>query len=390
MNIINNPDKHFMELFGDLLTSMENSPINQIIAGDYGKLLEYDIISNLHVTDKVIEFDLGLDILEMGFDSIHLAINSMVDEEGNYSLDGISISGFDIGDGVISLNARVRDYNEDKSTINRLDPNAEYMNFSNIKVLLELGINTSIFEYFHIKGTAQLKTLAGLVDFDIPVDIRIRNNNGNVELEADLTEIPTIAGVNKALLFSPVTSRDASIYYNGDNIYIYRHDGAKQAANVKNYSRRCSIDYFTDNIVNLLCSDILGLEKSIMDQITKSMDRKEDVQISYEDIVKQFVYTPGTESDHFKFAISLYALTKDDMLKKDLVLDVYSNNKKMILERIKVALTLSVGISLDISADLKLQDDCSEELNESNRLNALEAFISAHSNDALNEIVSFK
>ena len=81
LGLLENPDKHFMELFADLLDALQNSPIVQVINGDYGMLLEYKLIDNLSVNENKIECDVCLDILELDMPMIHLCFEYETNNE---------------------------------------------------------------------------------------------------------------------------------------------------------------------------------------------------------------------------------------------------------------------------------------------------------------------
>ncbi len=384
LNVVENPDKHFIELYADLLDSLENSPIIQVINGDYGLLLEYNLIDNLVITDKMIECDVYLDILELDMDKIHLCFEYGKNDQGETLIKNLNLSNIDFGTCAVEINAKVSDYDPSLEST-RLDANDNYLDFSDIKVLLELGINTSKFEYYHITGTANV-SLVGFDVISIPMEVKVRNDNGDVQVDAQLKSVPTIVGVNKELLTFP--TRSAAIYYQGDYLYIYRYDQFMNSSKNIHYSRRCTVDFFVSNIVEILCKDMLGFTDMIMKSINQS-ESQEKAQIQYENILQDFKYTKEENKDYFQFAISLMALTGSSILKNNLILDVNADPVKHMLTSVDLSLDISLGITIGVKANFKLESDTSTELTESNRLTNLEAYLKAHENDALNQLITF-
>ena len=220
----------------------------------------------------------------------------------------------------------------------------------------------------------------------IPMEVKVRNEDGDISVDAQLQDIPTIVGVNKEILTFP--TRKAAIYYRGDYLYIYRSDTFMKSEKNAKYSRKCTIDFFLDNIVEILCRDMLGFTDTIMKSIEKS-ETEEKAQIKYEDILQDFGYKQEGSKDYFHFEISLLALTGSSILSNNLILNVNADPVSHILKSMDVKLDISLGITIGVTANFTLEDDSSMELTESNRLSNLEAYISAHANDELNTRISF-
>lgn len=388
VSVIANPDKHFMELFADFLYKLQNSPLSLILGGDYGLLLEYELISNLSVTSTALECDLSLDILDMGLDSLHLVLHYEENAEGRLDIKGLTISELALGDSEVTVELRLKAFDETLEST-RLNLNDTYLDFSDIKVLLEFGIETSKFEYYHISGNA-VATVLGY-DIKVPMDVKVRDENGKIKVHARLIKIPTIVGVNQKAFTS--LDRSAELFYDGEYIYIDRFDDYLIAKNDVHYTKKCTTKYFIDNIVMILCDDILGLNDSILDDVEKSeSSEKEQVQMKYEDIVQGFELIRGEEIDTFKFEISLFALTQDKMLKNNLKAKVTADSNTHILRGLHVDLDIALTslITLPLSADFTLESDTSLELTDANKLYALEAYVAAHANDQLNVRLSYK
>ena len=404
-NAISEPDDHMIELFGDLLDQLTNSPIAQIIGGDYGLALSYDIIDNLAITNNCLTCTVDLDIL--GFDkTISLCVDYETDEEtGTSVLKDVKISGLSFDDSTISFNLYVKNFDSALDSA-RLDPYDKYLDFSDIKVLLELGINTSKFNYYHFTSNASLvlNGLLGtdLVTYDLPMDIKIRNDKGSVKVALEFTNIPIKSLINPNSDYYSEKNRTASIYYYDDTVYVKRTEQVRTKAifgigygdfHTYTLTRTCESSYFFDNILNILMSDVLGLSDTYLNLIEDSTSNTETAQIEYEKLLNDFVYN---EINHyFYFDINLAELANDEALSL-FTIKIYSDAATNSLTGMDVHLTVSVGLKIDIDFSLDFEDDSSIELftyDESGQVNGdiaatvltnLDNYVALHSSDARN------
>ncbi|MFA7032148.1 MAG: hypothetical protein WC201_01110 [Bacilli bacterium] len=404
-NAVNEPDAHMIELFGDLLDQLANSPIAQIIGGDYGLALNYDIIDNLTITNNRLTCTIDLDIL--GFDkTISLCVDYETNEETETSvLKDVKISGLSFDDATISFNVYVKGFDNSLDSA-RLDPYDEYLDFSDIKVLLELGINTSKFNYYHFTSSVSLvlNGLLGtdLVTYDLPMDIKIRNDKGNVKVALEFTDIPIKSLINPNSDYYSEKNRTASIYYYDDTVYVKRTEQVRTKAilgigygdfHTYTLTRTCDTSYFFDNILNILMSDVLGLSDTYLNLIEDSTSSAETAQIEYEKLLNDFVY--NETSHYFYFDINLAELANDEALSL-FTIKIYSDAVSNSLTGMDVHLTVSVGLKIDIDFSLNFEDDSSVELftyDENGQINGdisatvltnLDHYIALHSSDTRN------
>lgn len=398
MDLVQDPDEHFMELFGELLEKLNNSPLSLALAGDYGLLLNYDIISNLAIANDSLSFDISFAIFGMDDMSAHIAITyEMVEHaDGTYSylfhtfgISNLSIEGMNI-----SATIELKEFDESLAS-SRLDPSREYMDFSDIKVLLELGINTSKFNYYHFntKVNATLTAIGiDLKDIEIPMDIKIRNDHGKVQVAAEI-DMPIVK-----LLLVPVngapdgyysaSNRKISFYYNSDenHFYIHRTETVKTAlifGRTVTYDlcERLTVDYFLDNILEIIMADMFGFGDTIMNLIESSTSSSgSSNQIHYEKILTDFQYN---KHDHyFEFGLDVNELANTTVFTAT-TLKVHTDNSDTQLTGLSAVTGISVGLKIDLKLNLSLVDS-SIELNDSNRLSKMESHIASHSGDALN------
>lgn len=386
--ILNNKDDHFYELFGDLMESMASLPIMDAINDkDYGKLFEIGLIDSFNVTSNTIE--LGLKGGLIGIDS---TLKVIIGYDTNVSsasevLKYLEIKDFKYGESVYSFKVNLNKF-DDSLEEDRLDPFDTYIDFDSLAVLLRLGINTSIYNHYHFSGSASIKIALLNIGFDIPIDVKILNEKGNVSLAIEFSDIPIIPGVNGGLTDS---DRKASIYMKDGMFYVYRTDNSWSLSwtGVKNYKYetyvKADADNFLDNIVVYLCKVVLGFSDSIMSQIvgdgSSDDSSSTDSTIHYENLLSDYSYNSVSETPYFNVGINMFELTKMDMF-DDLNLKVYVNDETKTLSGIDVNINLNVVLTLALGAKLDLVN-----LGEEFTLDSMNSYVNSHSGDTLNEII---
>lgn len=401
-DIAQNPDDHFMELFGDLLNMFADTPLTEAINGDYGILLSTGLFSNLVVSDEKISIDVSLKII--GIDgSINLVINYDpygVLEDDNPIIKSIEINNFEFNGNVMNFVLELKDFDESLAST-RLDPSLSYYNFSDIKILLELGINTQKYNYYELSGHLNLMmSFIGIDAYDknIPLIIKVRNDHGSVDLEINMPDIPVIGIVNGNPDYTSTDSREASIYYRDNMIYMTRHDVCKNGIfGIYRYydyylTSSCEVSYFFDNAIEYLCKHLLGLKDFVYNQIVSSSTPSGDQQIHYEKLLTNFEYVntvdgSGNPLVYFDFGINISELAHNNDL-KSLSLRVYEDTNKKEMSRLLANLSIQVGITINLNLDIGLTENTSIELTDANKLVNIDAFIAAHSGDAINTVIT--
>ena len=386
--ILNNKDDHFYELFGDLLNSMSSLPVMDAInSKDYGKLFEIGLIDSFNVTANTIE--LGLKGGLIGIDS---TLKVIIGYDSNVSsavevLKYLEVKDFKYGDSVYSFKINLSRF-DDSLEESRLDPFDTYVDFDSLAVLLRLGINTSIYNHYHFSGSASIN-IFGIIDINIPIDVKILNEKGNVSLAIELTDIPVIPLVNGSAL---VDNRNASIYMKDGMFYINRSeespglDWSGFYTNKDETYVKADADNFLDNIVVYLCKVVLGFNDSIMDQIVgdgsnDDSGSSEDSIIHYENLLSDYSYNNVSDTPYFNVGINMVELTKMDMF-SDLNLKVYVDNQTSTLSGLDVNLNMNVLLTIALGAKLDLVN-----LGEEFTLDKMNSYIESHKDDALNEIL---
>ncbi|MGM9873925.1 MAG: hypothetical protein ACI31G_03275 [Bacilli bacterium] len=401
-DVAQNPDDHFLELFGDLLNMFADTPLTSAINGDYGILLSTGLFSNLVVDDEKISIDVSLRLI--GLDgSFNIVINYDpygILEDDNPILKSFEINDLEISGSVMNFKLELKDFNPELEST-RLDPSLSYYNFSDIKILLELGINTQKYNYYELSGKVNLNmSFIGIDAYnkDIPIVIKIRNDHGNVDLEINMPNIPIISIINGNPDYTSTDSREASVYYRDGMIYMYRHDVCKNGLfGIYRYydyylTSNCDSSYFFDNIIEYLCKHLLGLKDLVYSQIVSSSVSGSDEQIHYEKLLTNFEYVNTTDGSgnqlvYFDFGINISELAHNEDL-KSLTLRVYEDTSKNEMSRLIANLSIQVGITININLDVSLTDNSSVELTEENKLVNIDNYLSTYGGNATNTIVS--
>lgn len=391
-DIINNPDDHFIELFGELIESFKNTPITKVMKGDYLAILESQIINSLEITETGMKMNISLAIIGMEDKTCDFEILYHRENDVAY-LDGVRLSNLELGSNSITFSANLKQFDETKEN-ERLDAYEEYLDFSDIKVLLQLGINTSKFEYFHFSAKLRLN-LHLVIDIDrtIDLDIQIRNNKGKVQVAAELSNIPIIDVIKVINLnanddYIGTDKRDASIYFDEDTFYIKRVDDVHTFLSINKYrvtyGATYSTEYFLDNIAEIMLQDVLGVRDQWMDSIVGDHSSESSSnQIEYEKLLKDFRY--DSNEGTFTFKIDLYSLTHVSMLQTaDLI--VYEDKESEQLSKVDIKLTIHMVLNINISLSLETVSK-DAILTDDNKLTTMDSWIASREGAQLNKFV---
>lgn len=377
-DVINNRDEHFMELFGDIITMIESTPLyTALMGGDYGLLLVTPSISNLNVTDTLISFNLSGALF--GFDDLNMLISIRYDESNLYGLD---ISNVTFGSETLNISLDLKAYDASLEE-SRLKISDTYFDFNDLKLFLELGINTAVHNDYHFEGNVNLNLL-DIMNVDLPVDIKIKNESGNVSLAIDLPDVPVIAAVNdntdyiQSSVFN--IERSASIYYRDGLIYLEKTDydqktGLFSSKYDVTYTQVVDLDTFFNNILDYMLEFILDLRDMYLNMIETSTPNTEGQIIHYENLINDLEY--NSTGQYFYLDFNLYELTKNEDL-NNILIKVYADEVKKELKGIDVTLNINVGVTISLNASLNLVN-----LGEEVDMSKMNNFISEHQNDEL-------
>lgn len=392
--IINEKDEHFMELFGDLINGLGESGISQIIeTNDYGKLLASNVIKDFKADATKLSIDIDASII--GLDDVFtLVVNYSFDDELEYSLiDSLEIKGLNFDEEEINFKVTLKDF-DDSLESTRLLASDDYFDFSDIKLLLAFGINTSKVNDWHLTtrvnlaiGSLQLDALSNIL-----VDVKIKNINGKIKAAIEIDNLPYVPGINGNPTYYSPTNRKVSFYYYNDLIYGYRSENCKTSfifgSNGLYESYFTStLDNFLDNALDYICRFGLSLSDSIMNLIKDSEESgsTSDEPIHYENILTNFSYNSegelldGKYYPYFNFGVNLAEITKDDAL-NSLKLKLYCDTENERLHGFNASLIIKYGLQISISATAILTN-----FGEVLDLDYIDEYAAKHASDELNK-----
>lgn len=390
--IVNEKDEHFMELFKDILVALEESEISKIIKDkNYGKLLASNIISNLQTSTNEVSLDIDASLIGIE-GKFKLIVKMNYDEENSTSkISSLEVKELKLGTEQIDFKISLKDFDSTLEST-RLNASDEYLDFSDIKFLLSLGINTSKTNDWHFKATVGLSfSLALIPDFGVDIDIKIKNIKGNVKAIIAINDIPVLPGVNPNPKLYYGKNRNVVFYYSDNMVYGYRSEyGTTSFIGVGNRKFEAyfvsSLDYFMNNIMDYLLKFALSFSDTIIDSINSSGGSgptKED-PIKYENVLNDFAYNAvgedfnGTVCPYYLIDINLIELTKNKDLEQ-LQIKVYQDKENDRLKGLNIYFKINVSIIITLDASLELVD-----FGEVLDFTSLDSYVESHKNDTAN------
>ena len=251
----------------------------------------------------------------------------------------------------INFTFTLKDYNPSMQDI--VKANDTYMNLDGVKTLLELGINTTKINFYHLSASAHVKTILG-IDIEVSgINFYVYVDGEKAKVYGSIETIPTIPLVttdvnDEVFTGSKLMSAELSFETYTDNtdnkvggIFNIRRVLKDKTSRVvttstfpwfktvhyydcKAYHYRCDSGYFMDELVNYLMGGVLGLKESIVNQIvgsdTSSSDEKEPGNFTNTFTSTGFTCTTtgsGLNTKHtIKLGLNLNELTGIDALKE--------------------------------------------------------------------------
>ena len=371
--IIKDPDEHFYEIINTIIGNVYDMPIYDAIENqNYQVLLTTNYVNRFEVGNGYFEMDIALDVLAFENTSFTLRVEYDLNSWETACLKALKVSNFEFKGMTFEFNAYLRSFDESLAS-GRLSPANDYMDFSDLKVLLQLGLNTSQNNYYHFTTTkCKIKFSFISLPFDISIDARIWTNHGDVEVSADI-DIPVVLALNDA---NSASDRTGHIYYHDGYIYVRRTDKTKEGGFIGIGATKYSNDYrakyetndFLADFVKILCVDLMVIRDTWYDMISSSITKTstENYQMKYEKILKEFVYS--AEGHYFYFDVDIAEIANNTQLKKltaKILTDDTNTQLRGINPYMEIGLLGSLGITFDLEIVLS---DASVTADDTNRL----------------------
>ena len=259
----------FTDLLGESLITgaigdiVENKDYLVLAKPSFIKLIKQENAGN---TIRVV---LSGKILGMESD-INIAVN-LTDATGEKHLRSIELSGIEFEGKSVELNVGIKDY--DESFVNKVNRNDQFMDFSQIKVLLDFGINTTKFNYYHLKAKANLK-LSVLNAVSVDLDFYVHVNGTKTRVYGTIPKVPWVTdiasdhlgwdSVNTEFVFEPSEVDDI-----GGTFHIVKNKNVLIGKDTVTYYQADSSN-FLENIIQYLICDMLDIKSSISDSIVNA------------------------------------------------------------------------------------------------------------------------
>jgi hypothetical protein len=347
-DLMNTKDERFTRFSDKLTSSISSTILGDVIDNKLNALIENNMI-----VSSTFGADQSVVVLSKAIAGTSSDITLTISYNSDKTLKDLNIS-LTTGGKVISVSLSLGTYDGNLQRIASHDT-TQFIDFSELAVLMRYGIKTSEINTYHISLTASAVALKVFTIDAISADFYVYVNGATVKMYAKI-QLPMIATVNTSYLFGG--TRYTTLYYdnNGttsgvDTVYLYRFDDKNATSWFdETYTRRVEGSEFRKNMTNWIMGFVVGLKDSYLSNISSSTVG--DKAMYFENVLKSFTYTAGTNSNpQWVLSLDMGALAGVDAL-KDLNVTV-SGDHDLLTE---AAGTLSVKeiVTIDVTFDAKL------------------------------------
>ena len=334
----NKDDSKFTKFIAPLLETLGLGQISDILKSeDYLRFAKNDILKEIKQYDNgnSLKVTVGGDFFGLGSDII-LEVRFAVDKEGNKTIGSINIPNLKLGQDeeakTLNLSIDLNEYDENKTSV--VNKNDDFMNLSDIAVLLELGINTTKMSYYQLSADISLNALLIInLDFNLKVHIVVDGKNVKIYGVIEDSKLSSIAqdyniltnrGMKSEFTFHTDSSlgNDVGGYFDFKRTMTERERvGFLQYENVDHYYhyKTTSSNLLDgDNLLTYLLVDFLGVKGSLLEQLgsldLSSDEEKEAGEFTNLFTDTGFVYTASSKT--LKTGINLNEITGIDALRE--------------------------------------------------------------------------
>lgn len=334
----NKNDSKFTKFIAPLLETLGLGQISDILKSeDYLRFAKNDILKEIKQYDNgnSLRITVGGAFFNLGSDIV-LEVKFVSDEDGNRTIDSINIPNLKLGQDdeskTLNLSINLNEYDENKTSI--VNKNDDFMNLSDIAVLLELGINTTKMSYYQLSAVISLNALLIInLDFNIKVHIVVDGKNVKIYGVIEDSKLSSIAqdyniltnkGMKSEFTFHTDSSlgNDVGGYFDFKRTMTERERvGFLQYENVDHYYhyKTTSSNLLDgDNLLTYLLVDFLGVKASLLEQLgsldLSSDEEKEAGEFTNLFTDTGFVYTASSKT--LKTGINLNEITGIDALRE--------------------------------------------------------------------------
>ena len=292
-------DPKFTKFLEPIMEMMGFGVLGDIInSKDYLKLTSNELLKEVSVIDNGAGLRIVISsvMLRLPDDiTIEIGFNGN-NENGNQTLKSLDVVNFALGSGddakILNFHFQLEDYDEDyHSVINRANvANEKYMNLDGIKVLLDLGINTTKPNYWHLSASAHVDAL--IIDIDLKdIDFYVYVDGEKAKVYGKFGSIPVSGLYTEGVLSNITDDKSMETEMTFETFNDDQHNGVSGMFNIsrtlkdeesritgsflnwhreyyydcKTYHYRSDSGNFIDNIARYLLGGVIGIKSSYLD-----------------------------------------------------------------------------------------------------------------------------
>ena len=264
-----NPEPEPVDPEKEVFSLTEYIPYIEYTKSNYIKEIKQTVSGNESVLDIVITKDL-LTFLESG--DLHVQLTFRNRADGTRELNSIKVIDLAVDGKKVNAEITVNEYDENIQDPVEVEKTDKFLDFSDIAILLELGINTIEYDYYHVSATANVVLeLFGLdlISVTAKVDIHIRIDGPTFKMYGKVTNPVTLLEKGYCeftYISDPSTPKLADgiidILYTDQGKYLWD----------KKYQNfyRAESQFFFDNAVGYILNCMFDLDEGLTKDLISS------------------------------------------------------------------------------------------------------------------------
>ena len=264
-----NPEPEPVDPEKEVFSLTEYIPYIEYTKSNYIKEIKQTVSGNESVLDIVITKDL-LSFLESG--DLHVQLTFRNRADGTRELNSIKVIDLAVDGKKVNAEITVNEYDENIQDPVEVEKTDKFLDFSDIAILLELGINTIEYDYYHVSATANVVLeLFGLdlISVTAKVDIHIRIDGPTFKMYGKVTNPVTLLEKGYCeftYISDPSTPKLADgiidILYTDQGKYLWD----------KKYQNfyRAESQFFFDNAVGYILNCMFDLDEGLTKDLISS------------------------------------------------------------------------------------------------------------------------
>lgn len=334
-----------VDSFDNLLGMISNGLDMSMLSG-----IRVEMLKSISVTDSKASIICDLSSFGIdGLETLDLDINYSTTGLTNLTIKNLNIANIAIDAVDISLT--------EFTPIEMVDSTG-YMNLDGIEGLLDALVNTLEFKDFEIDGSVKLQLNILNINFDIPVNMKLKLVDTGFEAKVVVGPIPVITGVNDDAPYIagntvdgiyPGKNRILTMYIKDNMVYIHRiEDIPVFLANDRVYEKRTKvhIDTFMSDPLYYLLEYGMGFSSTVMDAIYSSLEHERTTPMDYSNIITGFSATDNC----YSLTLNLAELADNNQLDTFTVnITTTSFNSKNVVSVIALDVFMPVADSVEIT-----------------------------------------